>query len=58
MKDEYTTNSHYLTNKFLFKKVGRMYFWKSSGFSSVVNLVPRATPDANAIKRFDTVERI
>ena len=26
MKDDYTTNSHYLTNTFLFRKVGRMYF--------------------------------
>ena len=26
MKDDYTTNSHYLTHTFLFRKVGRMYF--------------------------------
>ena len=26
MNDEYTTNSHYLTYTFFFKKVGRMYF--------------------------------
>ena len=26
MKDDYTTNSHYLTHIFLFRKVGRMYF--------------------------------
>ena len=26
MKDDYNTNSHYLTYTFLFKKVGRMYF--------------------------------
>ena len=26
MKDDYTTNSHYLTYTFLFRKVGRMYF--------------------------------
>ena len=26
MKDDYTTNSHYLTYTFLFGKVGRMYF--------------------------------
>ena len=25
MKDDYTTNSHYLTYTFLFKRVGRMY---------------------------------
>ena len=28
MKDEYTTNSHYLTYKFLPRKDGRMYFLK------------------------------
>ena len=27
MKDDYTTNSHYLTYIFLFRKVGRMYFF-------------------------------
>ena len=26
MKDDYNTNSHYLTYTFLFRKVGRMYF--------------------------------
>ena len=26
MKDDYTTNSHYLTHTFLFRKVERMYF--------------------------------
>ena len=26
MKDDYTTNSHYRTHTFLFRKVGRMYF--------------------------------
>ena len=26
MKDDYNTNSHYLTHTFLFRKVGRMYF--------------------------------
>ena len=26
MKDDYTTNPHCLTNTFLFRKVGRMYF--------------------------------
>ena len=26
MKDDYTTNSHYLTYTLLFRKVGRMYF--------------------------------
>ena len=26
MKDDYTTNSHYLTHTFLFRKIGRMYF--------------------------------
>ena len=26
MKDDYTTNSHYLTHTFLFRKVGRIYF--------------------------------
>ena len=26
MRDDYTTNSHYLTHTFLFRKVRRMYF--------------------------------
>ena len=26
MRDDYTTNSHYLTPTFLFRRVGRMYF--------------------------------
>ena len=26
MKDDFTTNSHYLIYTFLFRKVGRMYF--------------------------------
>ena len=26
MEDDYTTNSHYITYTFLFRKVGRMYF--------------------------------
>ena len=26
MKDDYTTNSHYLAHTFLFRNVGRMYF--------------------------------
>ena len=26
MKDDYTTNSHYITYKFLFRKAGRVYF--------------------------------
>ena len=27
MKDDYTTNSHYITYTFIFRKVGRMYFF-------------------------------
>ena len=41
MKDDYTTNSHYLIYTFLFRKVGRMYFLNLG-----VNPVP-VQPDVN-----------
>ena len=50
--DDYTTNSHYITYTFVFKKVGRMYFLNS--FTSGPNLGgarPRPQPVAAQTRR-------
>ena len=41
MKDDYNTNSHYLTYTFIFRKVGRMYFLNlgMKGLKSRIRLI-------------------